>query len=276
MQGQMGRLNHVSQMCPFLNSFKHPLNMMLADCLINGSASWKKDAKNDLKIWSGFLSDMGNKMPIPHPLHEPPLCTKVFYSDAAGFPKDSKRSSEIGCGVLGINETGNTMLAFQIWWPEAFARYKSDSKGSHFGSKTATLEMIGVILPFLLIPNQLAGQHVVLKADNLACVYGYTNHYMKGNVCASILIRALHLISAFLGSVLHVEHIPCHSTWESTTADNMSRKTTTGFLEEQILGRYKDLQPPKVLLDWLNNPTEEWGFAQKLLGHTKNQANVVK
>jgi hypothetical protein len=92
---------------------------------------------------------------------------------------------------------------------------------------------------------------------------------MKGDVCASIFIRALHLIASFLGSALHVEHIPRRSTWESTTADNQSRKTTTDFLEEQMLGRFRDLQPPKVLLDWLDNPIEDWSLAQRLLSHTK-------
>ncbi len=270
MQSLMGRLNHVSQMCPFLNSFKHPLNIMLAESLNNGSARWSDEAIRDLKVWAGFLSDVKNRLPIPHPLQEPPLCTKVFHSDAAGLQKNSKSSDRIGCGILGINETGDTMLAFQLWWPDSFAKQKTDSKGSRFGSKTATLEMIGVILPFLLIPKQLIGQHVVLKVDNLACVYGYTNHYMKGDICASILIKALHLISAFLGSVLHVEHIPRCSSWESTTADNLSRKSTTRFLEEQMLSRYRDIHAPKVLLDWLNNPTEDWGLARSLLDHTMN------
>jgi hypothetical protein len=83
----MGRLNNVAQMCSFLNSFKHPINLILAECLVKGSAVWSKQAIRDLKIWSGFLTDLENGMPIPHPSEEPPLCTKTFHSDAAGFPK---------------------------------------------------------------------------------------------------------------------------------------------------------------------------------------------
>jgi hypothetical protein len=59
------------------------LNMMLAECLTNETASWTSDAKNDLRVWSGFLADMENRMPIPHPDYPPPLCTKNFHSDAA-------------------------------------------------------------------------------------------------------------------------------------------------------------------------------------------------
>jgi hypothetical protein len=73
-----------------------------------------------------------------------------------------------------------------------------------------------------------------MKVDNLACEYGYANHYMKGDVCASILIRAFHLRAEYLGSVLHVGHIPRRSSWKSSTADNLSRKAKVSFLEEQM------------------------------------------
>jgi hypothetical protein len=144
---------------------------------------------------------------------------------------------------------------------------KKDSKGSRYGCKTATLEMIGVLLPFLLIPSKLKGQHVVIKVDNMACVYGWANHYMKGDISASILIRALHLISAFLGSIVHVEHVPRRSSWESSTADNLSRRATTGFLEKQMLSRFRNVQAPNILTEWLMNPQEDWAFANELLAH---------
>jgi hypothetical protein len=99
---------------------------------------------------------------------------------------------------------------------------------------------------------------------------------MKGDICASILIKALHLISAFLGSVLHVEHIPRRSSWESTTADNLSRKSSTGFLKVQLISGYRDIHAPEVLLDWLDNPTEDWGFALALLNHSRNLAALDK
>jgi hypothetical protein len=127
--------------------------------------------------------------------------------------------------------------------------------------------MVGVLLPFLLMPSKLKGQHVVIRVDNMACVYGWANHYLKGDISASILIRALHLISAFLGSIIHVEHVPRRSSWESSTADNLSRRATTGFLEEQMLGRFRAVHAPKVLTDWLMNPQEDWAFANDLLAH---------
>jgi hypothetical protein len=63
---------------------------------------------------------------------------------------------------------------------------KTEGKGMKFGRKTATLEMIGVNLPVLLITNKLDWQHGVPRVDNLGCVSRFTNHDMKGDVCASI------------------------------------------------------------------------------------------
>ena len=128
MQSQMGRLNHVARMSPFLNSFKHPLNLVLADCLVKGSAKWSDQDISDLKVWTGFLNDLENGMPIAHPNEEPPLCTKVFHSDAAGFPKNGVWNDDICCGLLGTDETGNTMLVSQIWWPKELMTSMVDSK----------------------------------------------------------------------------------------------------------------------------------------------------
>ncbi|MFN9942349.1 MAG: hypothetical protein ACK56I_23045, partial [bacterium] len=52
-----------------------------------------------------------------------------------------------------------------------------------------------------------------------------------------MLIKALHIIEAYLGSRIHVVHVPRVSNWESEVADNLSRERTTGFLEKQMLNR---------------------------------------
>jgi hypothetical protein len=104
--------------------------------------------------------------------------------------------------AFGLNESGDTMHVFQLWWPKELMTEKKDGKICRFGCKAANLEMIRDLLPFLFIPEQLKSDHIVIKVDNLACVYGSNNHYMKGKIYASILTRGLHLISAYLGSVV--------------------------------------------------------------------------
>jgi hypothetical protein len=104
---------------------------------------------------------------------------------------------------VGLDEKGDTILTHQLFWPKDFITEKSDSKGKKFGDKTCTLETIGVLLPFLLLPERLKNQHVVCRVDCMGVVYGWENKKSKDK-CASMLIKALHIIEAYLGSRIHV------------------------------------------------------------------------
>jgi hypothetical protein len=226
-----------------------------------------REAKDELKVWKNFLLDEHPWFPICHPQHPPPLCTKVFFTDAAGFSAKTSWTGNIGCGVVGISEEADTILAYQLWWPKPFITKERDRKGSRFGNKTSTLEQIAILLPFLLIPEKLFNQHIIVKTDNIACVFGHENHFMKRDETASIFIKALHLIGAFLGSRIYVEHLPRCSDWGSEKADNLSRERTTGFLETRMLQRWQHLVLPQVLRDWFQNPKEDWEIPNKLLNY---------
>jgi hypothetical protein len=91
--------------------------------------------------------------------------------------------------------------------------------------------------------------------------------YTKGDEYASILIRAAHLISGYLGSIIHVIHCPRRSSWESKMVDNFTREKITSFLEQQILSRYRNLKIPAAITSWMNNPTNDWDLPMKLLYH---------
>lgn len=273
MQCLMGCLNHVAQMCPFLNCFKFNLNQTLTSLYVKDSLSMSltNDAKKELSVWAACIADSSNWLPICHPAESPPLCTKLFVSDAAGFPKNGIWNGNIGCASLGLDEKENTFFAHQLWWNKPMITVKVDAKGVRFGDKTATLEQIGILLPLILIPEKLLNQHILFQTDNLACVFGHKNKLMKGDACASILIRAVHLISAVLGSVIHVEHIARCSSWESRMVDSMSRASTTGFLETHTLTRFTNLQLPVFFTDWISNPVENWDLAYSLLEHVRQK-----
>ncbi len=96
---------------------------------------------------------------------------------------------------------------------------------------------------------------------------------MKGDETASIFIRSVHLICAYLGSALHIEHTPRCSDWGSTTADSLSRKRTTGFLEQRMLTRWEHLKLPSALDTWLANPTEDWDLPFQLLKFVQEKTN---
>jgi hypothetical protein len=203
---------------------------------------------------------------------DPPLATISFTTDAAGFSDSSKWSSNIGCGVIGLDENDDTILGFQMWWPKPFITTASDNMGKRFGNKTATLEMIAILLPLLLIPEKLRNLHVRIFTDNASCVFGMKDGYVKNDEYASIFIRAAHMIGAYLGSVLHVIHAPRRSSWETVTADNLSREETTSFLENQICNRYRHLKIPAFLQNWLDNPEDDWNLPNNALKYVTSKS----
>jgi hypothetical protein len=146
----------------------------------------------------------------------------LFVSDAAGSEEGAADMLDKGVGCIGLDEEGSIILVHQIQWPKGFLD-KKDGKGV-----SSTLEVVGVIMPFLLMPEKLKNQNVVLKLDNTGVVYGWENSSMKNDTCASIFIRALKLIGMYLSCKIHVHHVKRMTTWEARLADQLSRLSTTG------------------------------------------------
>jgi hypothetical protein len=95
--------------------------------------------------------------------------------------------------------------------------------------------MFALLLPLLLIPDKISNTHVCIFTVNMSCVFGMKDGYTKNDEYASIVIRATHLISGYLGSIIHVIHCPRHTSWESKVADNITWKRTSSFLEHKFL-----------------------------------------
>jgi len=222
-----------------------------------------------LSVWINFLQDPEVWYPIaPRPMH-PPLCRMEFTSDAAGFSADFECKSKIGVGCIGLDESGCISFATQVFWPKAFKK-ALDSKGKSFGNKTTTLEMIGLILPFLLCPNLVKGKHIVLRVDNIGCYYGWNSKAITGDETASIFVRSLLVLSAYLCCYVHVEHLPRMSSWEARVCDNLSRESTTSISDKKLVDSF-GYKCPTILLEWLEKPKEDWDLVIKLLNLVENK-----
>jgi hypothetical protein len=160
--------------------------------------------------------------------------------------------------------------AAQFFWPVPFISDAVDKNGVRFGNKTTTLECIGMLIPLLTTPELLAGRHIVLRVDNIACVYGFENGQSKRDETASIMIRAAKLIATYLGSALHVEQVARRSCWEAELADNLTRRRTTGFIEERAISRFTCNTLPVVLTNWFDCPVEAWDLPMQLLNHVQS------
>ena len=265
-QSLLGKLNFVCSMAPFLRSFKFLVQSHLIALSESGQASLPlSDAlKRDLLSWWAFLVDNSSGLPIPYPNSSPPLGHVTITTDAAGWSKDSS-CSLVGAGGVGLNWDGQILLACQTLWSCSSAGTLLDGKGSFLGSKTTTLELAGMLIPLLLFPESIQGQHVVIQVDNLGCVFGWENGYCKDDHMASILIRCMVLMAAKLSAAIQVKHLPRLSSWEASLADRLSRKSTTSRADLALLSSLPKRSLPDAFSKWLEAPSEDWSLPFNLL-----------
>jgi len=270
MQKLMGRLNDIGLMAPFMKTFKGPMNELLGWLQSHPNSKVKpgSQAVKDAKIWAGFILDKNRWNPIAHRPNFPPMAKYEFVSDAAGLTEANKENGKVGVGVIGFDTASEIILAHQTFWPDSL-RDSRDRNGIRFGDKTVFLESIGLLIPFLLVPEIIKCAHVVLGVDNIGCYYGWENQNVSGDKCASIVIRSILLISSYLSVKVHVVHLPRVSNWEAIFCDRISRESTTSEHDKRLLKTYENLKIPKELKNWLKNPIEDYNICMKLLNHVK-------
>jgi hypothetical protein len=266
-QKLMGRLNHVCQMCDFMKIFTTPLNESLAgiatDAHPNTPVTVSEQAKSDLRVWAGFLSE-NRWLPVPAPDDPPARFRKEVVSDAAGTPEGHTWKEGTGCGGVALYEDGTIAWAFRHSWEESFLEMK-DEKGTRYGDKTTCLEALGMLLPLLSFPAYYKNSTVIAKVDCLGVVFGMWNKHSKGDKTASVIIRAMHLIASFLECRIVVEHLPRKSDWDSDLADRLSRTSTMNSNDKKLIAACPPLRVPKCLSNWFKNPSSNWNLATDLL-----------
>jgi len=280
LQKALGSVNHLAQMCPFVKGFRSPANEFVR--------RFKGDDSIELPIPVQVKADFGvilrisvtarDGLPIPSRPTGVPIVHVRFISDAAGSSysyKDNVRvatslQDDRGVASLGIDENGEVWYRSILRWPLEFINKRQDSKGSSYGSKTTTLETIGLLLPFITVPKLLRGKHVVLEVDNTSVVHSMRKRSCSNDSSAAILIRAIHLISYWLGCVVHTKHIPRDSTKHSVLADRLSRRLTAKKEHWDLVSQADSYDAPGLLVDWLEDPVENWEFATSLLDYAKS------
>jgi len=185
----------------------------------------------------------------------PPFGAISFTSDAAGCTGDEDWS---GVASIGLDSLEKVWFCCRGKWPPIIKSGK-DEKGAAFKSKMTSLELIGLFLPFLCLPSTLAGKHVVLRVDNTSVIFGWENKCIKGDLTASALVKALHIVTSFLPCRVFVNHSPRVSDKASTLADGLSRSSTSEEAKKE-LGLTPIRPIPAPLAKWLENPTTDWNL----------------
>jgi hypothetical protein len=270
-QQLMGRLNYVTQFSNFLRGMKFNLNKTLGNLQRGMSLKLSYEAKCELFVFANFLLD-NEQWHSLDPIHySPPLGYYEFVSDAAGSSGESK-TKRVGCGSIGFDEDGVYVFAKQLFWPEKFLE-KTDEEGCQYGQKTTTLEFVGILLPFLIMPKSLANRYIVVKVDNIGCYFGWVNRQAAGDGTASLLIRVLHLISQYLRCDIHIEHLPRLSTWEAQLVDRISRESSTTKADRDLLNSFSQPDIPDCFAEWLKDPVSDWDLCVFLLKHIMELCN---
>jgi hypothetical protein len=278
VQQLVGSLNDFGQMCQIMRGMKHPILEFMAQFQEQEDIHLKapEPVISDLICWAAAISEAEEGLPIPHrsPNASEAEADLIFVSDAAGarFSKINGRfipfGDADGRGGASISEIdGEIWFHSQIEWPENFLFVERDKKDHAYGCKSSTLEVIALLLPFLTIPQLLYNKRILLLTDNESVVFGWSSKKLRNDVSASIFIRALHLISFFLGCHIHVSHLPRISTNLAVIADSLTRDSTT---TEDVIGKLQSASsyaPPQILYDWLAHPNENWDFAFDLLDY---------
>jgi hypothetical protein len=267
LQSMLGKINDVAIMCPFMKNFRHELNKELALRTENPESLLRLShaAKRELDVWEGFLKDDDIWIPICPPDCPPPITALIFTSDAAGLPHPSCYKGNIGVASIGQDSDENLIAATRIWWNRSFIKEKWDEKDVRFGDRTTTLETVGLLLPFLTIPKMLVNKHIVLRVDNMACIFTFKNRNCSGDKSASILLQSLHVIGAALGSKIYVEHAERRSDWTAEMADNLSREKTTTKIDQLTLNRFGETKEIGPISDWMLRPKPNWALSERLV-----------
>jgi hypothetical protein len=280
LQQLIGSLNDVGQMCPFLRGFRQPLYRFLMQFQDNPDIRLcpPMEVRNDLRIWAAAVHSATNGSPIPRRLTEHLPSALMFVSDASGaqfvkkgdkfftLPYDGDRCA------ASINAIEDDFVWFyaQLTWPRPFLLQYRDSFNHSYGCKSSTLEAIALILPFLCSPQILIGREVTLLTDNEALVFGWEKRRVPQDDTASIFLRTLHLISCFLGASVEIRHLPRMSSPSARLADALTRSSTTKKQHRDAVCQAPPVSIPEPLLEWLENPSEDWSLPYSLLHYIQN------
>jgi len=258
-----GRLDNFGQMAPFLQAYKRPLNDYLASFEENYNILLPvpKELIEDLRVWAAMAISATNWQPIEHQLRRPPEDSLKFVSDAAGGTGNEKWA---GVASLGLTDDGGYWFLCTGKWPPVVLTEK-DEKGAALASKTTMLETIGLLLPLLMAPDEVRGRNGILGVDNIAVYFAWENRSSKGDKLSSCLIRALHVVSAYLECRVFVEHIPRCSTKASSLADSLTRESSATMECWDKVKATRREYIPDTLMDWLKDPKVDWNLGIKLI-----------
>jgi hypothetical protein len=276
VQKLMGQINELAKMSPYIRFFKVTGNRLMREFSGNKELYLKMTdgLRSDIRFCAEVVATARRGLPIASRPGMPPLSVVDVFSDAAGAKFTFVNSKRVP-----LNEPNDRGAACMIvegekvsWyntvkWPLCFINEAVDEEGKFFGSKTTTLEIVGMMLLFLGCPEKLMGQSVVFHVDNIAILYGWNNGSVKFDSTASALLKFIQLAAAYLGTQVYIKHVHrCSDEW-STMADRLSRTSSTTDKDRDQLRIADTSAEDELLRQWLQKPDVSPETPYVFLGH---------
>ena len=203
-----------------------------------------------------------NGLPIAYSPKHPTLAALSCYTDAAGASFTMINGKRIYHGNSGrgvsclMAESEDDIWAWtRVSWPDHFLTEEKDEKGVFYGSKSTTLESVGLLLPMIAFPEKVAGRNLVFSIDNIAVMHGWLSGYVRNDRTASEVLKAAQYMAAFLGVTIYVRHVPRVSNPLAHMADEISRKEVDFSRNTaRLLSGAAFQKIEGGLLDWLDSP----------------------
>ena len=261
IQKLMGSVNDLVQMSPLLKFHKRTGNAFLKS--FEGSNNLLKlvpqKLKEDLSVIAKVAEYSVDGLPVADRPVKPPLTALYFYTDAAGASFTVARGKKFfhdnegkGVGCICGSSLENIWGWSRVEWPEGLLTVKTDEKGCLFGHKTTTLESVGLLLPLLAFPDELAGKELIFKVDNVAVLWGWNSGYVKNDETATYVLKSVSYLAGYLGVIIHVDRM---SKDLAALADEMSRRRVSKSEENrQALERAVRRPVRGYLNKWLEDP----------------------
>ena len=265
----IGSVNDLGQMLGFTKFFKNSALRLLQSFEGNYNIlrPVSETVRQDMLVLAKMALSASQGLPLQARPAGLPLSTLTLYCDAAGASytmvqgqRQYHNNEFRGVACIAGDSLDGALAWSRLSWPEGFVTGQRDAAGKYFGSKTTTLESIGLLIPFLAFPDLVAGRFIVFKIDNIAVSYGWQNGYVKFDETASEILKAVSCLAAYAGTKLHVDHMPRKSDKMSSMADYLSRCLSHDQLDYKL---FKDID--SSLVSWLKNPACDGSLAVTLL-----------
>jgi hypothetical protein len=123
---------------------------------------------------------------------------------------------------------------------------------------------MGMIVCMLAKKNELRNQHIVFVTENIRNAWAWEKQYSKEDELASILIRCIAIIGAYLGSKIHVQYRKENNSWEGVSAARLSRKNKQFRNELDSIRELERTNTDVAIINWLGSPCLDWNLPKKI------------